>query len=85
VTAHVLRLPRRAPTGATSLHQLIRQHLQMRADVRLRCVPDHLLGPATDASDAAITRRMATHAQRIEKIERVLMALIEELDGEAQQ
>ncbi len=86
VTAHVLRFPRSVvDQDAPSLSNFIRQHLQARADLRLRALPDHLLGPSTDVSDAAIARVMSTHAPRLEKIERQLVALIEEMDREAQQ
>lgn len=85
VTAHVLRFPVRAPHQAPTLTTFIRQHLEARADVRLRTVPDHALAADTALSDAVIDCVVRRRADSVDVMERIVCTLIDELDREVQQ
>lgn len=86
LTAHVLRFPRPGDQAGdfASFISFVRLQLQARADIRLSCVPDHVLAPATDAGDAAISRVMRRYASRIAEVECAVRDLLDQLDREVQ-
>lgn len=80
MSGHVLRFPRPTSGDLASFVSFVRRELQARADARLSAVPDHVLGPATDASDAAIDHALRQQSARIADVARIVAALVDQLE-----